>query len=56
MKKTTIRRCYGCGRHALDCWTMPCLVLDYALASGDSAVKSWGKRSGGLKIVRRTNR
>ena len=37
-------RCIGCGRHPRDCWTMPCLVLEQALAKGKE--KEWGVQSG----------
>ncbi len=43
---TRNKKCEGCGRCAAACWTMPCLVLETALASGVKAVNNWCKKSG----------
>lgn len=40
------KRCKGCGRSAVECWTMPCLVLEIALQEGADAVNRWARRAG----------
>lgn len=34
-------KCTGCGRPVRECWVMPCLVLEIALATSIIAVKKW---------------
>lgn len=40
------KRCHGCRRSAVECWIMPCLVLEVALQQGADAVNRWARRAG----------
>jgi hypothetical protein len=46
MRHTKRYRCPECGRIAVECYLMPCLVLETALSKGIYAVAVWFRSCG----------